>query len=142
MRFERELDSLVRIVVEEKLEVELKDNHVVIAECRTRKEYNVDEDNRYGIWLEENIVSHVKILNSGAVYTVSYSYIATSKTDDIRDIKLEQLGNEEEIIEITREQYRNFDEEAIEVDVDNVRMKVIKKRLKRYTKENSIALNF
>ena len=164
MEFKSKLDDFVRLIVEEKLEelsggdidkeltifemsqedteAKLKGNHVVIAECRTRKEYNLAEDDRYSAWLRESVVSHIKVIDTGDVYTVSYDYTATSKCDNIENIKVEQLGNENEIIEIVMGQYRDFDEESIEIDVNNVRMKVIKKSFEKYTKESSVALNF
>lgn len=172
MIFSSKLDGFIQTLVEEKLNIELvekdimeeygtdcniyfidydkydynriklSDNHVVIAEHRTRKEYDLEENDRYSFWLKEGVVSHVKVLDSGTVYTVSYDYVATSKSDDIEDFKIEELGSEEEMLEILREQYHEFDNEAIEIDIDDIRAKTIKKSFEGYTKETSITLNF
>ena len=172
MRFESKLDGFIQTLVEEKLNIELvekdimeehgtdcniyeidydkydynrikvKDNHVVIAEHRTRREYNLEENDRYGLWLKEGVVSHVKVLDSGTIYTVSYDYVATSKSDDIENLKIEELGSEEEMKEILLEQYRGLDRESIEIEIDGIRAKVIKKSLDNYKKETSMVLNF
>lgn len=172
MRFSSKLDGFIQTLVEEKLNIELvekdimeehgtdcniyeidydkydynriklNDNNVVIAEHRTRREYNLEENDRYGLWLKEGVVSHVKVLDSGTIYTVSYDYVATSKSDDIENLKIEELGSEEEMLEILREQYHEFDNEAIEIDIDDIRAKTIKESFEGYTKETSITLNF
>ena len=172
MRFSSELDSFVKILVEERLNMELvekdiiedygedcdiytidyakydynrinlNDNHVVIAEHRTRREYNLEENDRYGLWLKEGVVSHVKVLDSGTIYTVSYDYVATSKSDDIENLKIEVIADEEEMLEALREQYAEFDKEATEIYIDDIRAKVIKRKFEKCTKETSITLNF
>lgn len=172
MRFSSELDSFVKILVEERLNMELvekdiiedygedcdiytidyakydynrinlNDNHVVIAEHRTRKEYDLEENDRYSFWLKEGVVSHVKVLDSGTIYTVSYENVATSKSDDVQNLKIEVIADEEEMLEALREQYAEFDKEATEIYIDDIRAKVIKRKFEKCTKETSITLNF
>lgn len=172
MRFESKLDGFLVSSVEEKLNRELveqdilkehgsdvnvfeidytkydynrikvKDNHVVIAEHKVVKEYKLEETDRYGVWLREGVVSHIKLLDTETIYTVSYNYIATSKSDDIEDLRIEELGSEEEMKEILLEQYRGLDRESIEIEIDGIRAKVIKKSLDNYKKETSMVLNF
>lgn len=172
MRFESKLDGFIQTLVEEKLNIELvekdimeehgtdcniyeidydkydynrikvKDNHVVIAEHRTRREYNLEENDRYGLWLKEGVVSHVKVLDSGTIYTVSYENVATSKSDDVQNLKIEVIADEEEMLEALREQYAEFDKEATEIYIDDIRAKVIKRKFEKCTKETSITLNF
>lgn len=144
MRFSSKLDEFVKLLVEDKVGASLG-NNVVIAEKRVRKEYNIDENARYSVWLRENVKTYIK-LDDGDMYEVKYDYLATSKSDDIENLKVRKFKTDAEIIEkfyeSMREEYRALeDASSINVD-DDIRMKVSRKKLDKYTEENLIVLNF
>lgn len=129
MEFSDRLDDFIKTLAEEQLNKKL-DKHIVIAEYRVRRIYD------FG--LKDWVSSHVKMLDSGTIYTVSYIEVNTSKNDEIEEFEIEQIAPEEEMLEVLEEQYREFNKEAVEVNINDIRAKVIKKS----STETSIVLNF
>ena len=129
MEFSDRLDNFIKTLAEEQLNKKL-DKHIVIAEYRVRRIYD------FG--LKDWVSSHVKMLDSGTIYTVSYIKVNTSKNDEIEEFEIEQIAPEEEMLEVLEEQYREFNKEAVEVNINDIRAKVIKKS----STETSIVLNF
>ena len=129
MRFLSRSDDFIKTLTEERLNKKL-DKHIVIAEYRTRRICD------FG--LKDWVTCHVKMLDSGIIYTVSYIEVNTSKNDEIEEFEIEQIAPEEEMLEVLEEQYREFNKEAVEVNINDIRAKVIKKS----STETSIVLNF
>ncbi len=79
MRFLSRLDDFIKTLTEERLNKKL-DKHIVIAEYRTRRICD------FG--LKDWVTCHVKMLDSGIIYTVSYIEVNTSKMMKLKNLRL------------------------------------------------------
>ena len=125
IRFETKLDKYIESLVSEKINIDLnKDKYIIIYQEIIETTKELDDADKYSIWLKRSEIKYLYIYESKEIYRVSYIYFATPKTDDITDLKIEKIN--EEVNFISKYKYFIYNE-GVELFVNEARIKVSEK---------------
>ena len=125
LRFETKLDRYIEILVSEKINIDLnKDKYSIIYQEIIETTKELDDTDKYSIYLERIEIKYMYVYESKKIYRVSYVYFATPKTDDITGLEIEKINKEIDFIS----KYKYFiHNEGIELFVNDARIKVAEK---------------